>query len=283
MQWVLQRLQWLSPSGCCLNHIRGKEQRETCRATSKQRINALHQCWICRKCFPSTSKLQIIHTGQRPFGCEICGKRFHQKSHLRFHCHTHMWSKYHTWQLRDINRPHWRVSEFKYKAGGRFPSSQNTVAIHLKPKDREWHKCYHRCVILIGWTCEKGFQSDCEKESPKSTQNPGGVQHNCFHCFKCFPSASKLQRHEIVHAGRKPFHCPICGKAFRQASHLNTHKRTHWKGTQPSHSTSRRTSENWKWHMKSRKSLQTPMIHYQILKFSVMEWSTLQHMCKIHH
>lgn len=85
-----------------------------------------------------------------------------------------------------------------------------------------------------------------------------------------------------MHASRKPCHCPICGKACRQASHLNTHKRTHWKGTQPSPSTSRRTSENWKWHMKSifsqeslfichhRKSLQTPMIHYQILKLSVM-------------
>uniref|UniRef100_A0A8C4E9K1 C2H2-type domain-containing protein n=1 Tax=Dicentrarchus labrax TaxID=13489 RepID=A0A8C4E9K1_DICLA len=138
-----------------------EQQRETYHATRKQqRINTLHQCHTCLKCFPSVSKLQrhiLTHTGQRPFGCEVCGKRFRQKTHLRVHCRTHLWSRYHKQRSLYINRP---------------PSC-------------------------------------------------------CSRCLKCFPSASKLQRHEMVHTGLKPFQCALCGKAFRQAPHLKTHERTH--------------------------------------------------------
>uniref|UniRef100_A0A7N8WLH2 C2H2-type domain-containing protein n=1 Tax=Mastacembelus armatus TaxID=205130 RepID=A0A7N8WLH2_9TELE len=63
----------------------------------------------------------------------------------------------------------------------------------------------------------------------KLLQNPGKLQHKCFKCLKCFPNASKLQRHEMVHTGLKPFNCATCGKAFRQASHLKSHERTHTK------------------------------------------------------
>ncbi|XP_070776823.1 zinc finger protein 572 [Enoplosus armatus] len=79
-----------------------EQQKETCRAPSK------HQCHTCLKCFPSVSKLQrhmMTHTGQRPFGCEMCGKRFRQKTHLRVHCRTHLWSRYHKQRSLYINRP----------------------------------------------------------------------------------------------------------------------------------------------------------------------------------
>ncbi|XP_044231775.1 zinc finger protein 91 [Thunnus albacares] len=48
----------------------------------------MHQCPICPKSFPSLYKLQrhhIIHTGQKPFICKICGKAFTESEHLKTH------------------------------------------------------------------------------------------------------------------------------------------------------------------------------------------------------
>ncbi|XP_034381478.1 zinc finger protein 850-like isoform X2 [Cyclopterus lumpus] len=228
-----------------------EQQRETCKATSEQQRT--HQCRACLKCFPSVSKLQrhtLTHTGQRPFGCEICGKRFRQKTHLRVHCRTHLWSKYHRQRSLYINRPPSCRGGFDRRTAADVPVQE--MVLH---KDFETHagsdlvSLKHLdqtpCVVIF-----PSYNRESDKLSPhiskhmevartvstvtvkrtpipNSMQNPVIVQHKCFCCLKCFPSASKLQRHEMVHTGLKPFPCVLCGKAFRQATHLKSHERTH--------------------------------------------------------
>ncbi|OMJ73468.1 hypothetical protein SteCoe_27831 [Stentor coeruleus] len=51
-----------------------------------------HKCRICSKSFSSRQVLRehsFRHSGQKPYYCSSCGKRFRQYSHLAYHRKMH--------------------------------------------------------------------------------------------------------------------------------------------------------------------------------------------------
>ncbi|CAK6972999.1 zinc finger protein 208-like [Scomber scombrus] len=49
----------------------------------------------------------------------------------------------------------------------------------------------------------------------------------CSTCGKQFPSSASLNRHLIIHSGKKPYKCTLCGTGFTQIGNLKTHQKIH--------------------------------------------------------
>ena len=55
-------------------------------------------------------------------------------------------------------------------------------------------------------------------------------RHTCKLCHGTFSMRSNLRRHELLHAGVKPFKCDVCQKAYPRREMLQGHMKTHHGG-----------------------------------------------------
>ncbi|KAG8560659.1 hypothetical protein GDO81_015069 [Engystomops pustulosus] len=202
------------------------------------------KCDQCNKMFSTMSKLRrhyLIHTGQKPFTCGECRKTFRQSAHLKRHLVTHVQK---VTALRSQDALDGYHSTFCQEPATNLTLSQHCYDATLKSEDKEIPilvpeiKVESESTDLSSVSQKQGTpkksrvgvshgrSAKCHRERPPRTPVVP-KSYKCNECSKIFFTPSKLERHNLMHAGKKPFQCSECGKSFRQDPHLKRHMMTH--------------------------------------------------------
>lgn len=195
-------------------------------ATQKHGSTRKHRCTFCKKLFRTQSKLNghvRLHTGETPFACRMCPKKFHGTRALKVHIQrvhkgqvdekTDVFSWTAPLDITEGDQPHSPAPSdqpqltIKTKSESLTPSpnppspgSPGEKGKKLNPRrsvDSKWH--------TMGTSCDKGYM--------------------CLVCQKISRNKQMLIEHFCIHTGEKPLKCEHCPAKFRFRSQLNRHRR----------------------------------------------------------
>ncbi|KAM3618344.1 uncharacterized protein V6R79_019436 [Siganus canaliculatus] len=194
------------------------------------------QCPVCDKSFKSKYYLKVHnrrHTGERPFGCVKCGKRYFRKENLVMH------------EIRDCAKP----QTFTCLVCSSTFSSKEELCLHVVTHTGDMpHKCttcseqfMHKKNLTIhmmkvhGYPkphacpqCPKTFLTRTELRVHEAAKHRGEKPFVCEECGHRASSRNGLQMHiKAIHRNERPFICSLCGHAFSQKNNLNMHLRIH--------------------------------------------------------
>ena len=151
---------------------------------------------------------KVVHTGEKPFGCEICSLQYSNRSNLKRHI-----KRVHKNSLQEMKPPRndQKPADLEQKT---MTTSSNNVHCPV-------------CNLLVPAEDINSHLDTCLAKSDESMANHdqdfdahvganGKPAVSCKICGKTLADPTSLYRHRKIHSGEKPHKCPFCGRRFIQ-------------------------------------------------------------------
>ncbi|XP_077955259.1 zinc finger and BTB domain-containing protein 41 isoform X2 [Gasterosteus aculeatus] len=140
------------------------------------------KCPKCDKTFDRAGKYEShtrVHTGEKPFQCDVCLQRYSTKSNLTVH------------QKKHASDAPFQKKEHKCPFCNKLHASKKTLAKHV----RRFHPDHVQEFLTKRKRKSEGWK--------------------CAICLKTFTRRPHLQEHMILHTQDRPFKCSFCDEYFK--------------------------------------------------------------------